>query len=158
MLLLQSTYIYVPVQYRCHVGFTRAHPCCHVCAQNVSLDYLNLSLASYEVNMDAFVAYRSRQLQAPRALIVDLSSTFSLPDTTRGEMATSESPLRDLKMVNHTELLYMYYKIVYITYCLAVCRHSFSHVWRSGPCLAVATCTRSTTDGVGDNPCMEEIW
>ena len=111
MLLLQSTYIYVPVQYRCRVGFTRAHSCCLVCAQNVSLDYLNLSLASYEVNMDAFVAYRSRQLQAPRALIVDLSSTFSLPDTTRGEMATSESPLRDLKMVNHTELLYMYYKM-----------------------------------------------
>ena len=73
--------------------------CVFFLIQNVNLDSLNLSLANYEVNMDAFVAYRSRQLQAPRSLITDLSSTFSLPDLLRGEVAEDDQELEDLKIV-----------------------------------------------------------
>ena len=53
--------------------------------------------------MDAFVAYRSQQLQAHRSHLVDLSSTGSLPDTIRGEIADKEpSPeiMADLKLVS----------------------------------------------------------
>ncbi|XP_019852163.1 PREDICTED: helicase domino-like isoform X2 [Amphimedon queenslandica] len=40
----------------------------------ISMDNLNLNLASNEQTLDAFVAYRSRQLQAPRSAFQDLNS------------------------------------------------------------------------------------
>ncbi len=70
----------------------------------MSLDFLNLQLADYEVNTDAFVAFRSRQLQAPRLLImdpthspgVDESEGCGLGNDNRG----GEGPLEDLIMVS----------------------------------------------------------
>ena len=38
-------------------------------------------MADYEVEMDAFVAYRSRQLQAPRLLILDPTRSQVLSDS-----------------------------------------------------------------------------
>ena len=52
-------------------------PCYSVlrtCFQHVSFDYLNLCLADYELNIDSFTAYRSRQLQAPRLSLIDTES------------------------------------------------------------------------------------
>ena len=37
------------------------------------MDHFNLGLATCELVAEAFAAYRSRQLQAPKALIVDFS-------------------------------------------------------------------------------------
>ena len=40
----------------------------------MSLDYFNLHLADYELTTEAFAAFRSKQLQAPRSFILDPSS------------------------------------------------------------------------------------
>lgn len=37
------------------------------------MDHFNLELANCELDTEAFAAYRSRQLQAPKALIVDFT-------------------------------------------------------------------------------------
>ena len=42
-------------------------------------------MADYEVEMDAFVAYRSRQLQAPRLLILDPTHSQVVSDSEGGE-------------------------------------------------------------------------
>ena len=67
----------------------------------MSLDSLNLDLANYELKMEAFEGYRSRQLQASRAMIADLSSTSS-PSGLRGNVAvigTDRKGLDDLLLV-----------------------------------------------------------
>ena len=46
----------------------------HFFAQHISLDYFNMRLADYELTTEAFAAFRSKQLQAPRSLILDPSS------------------------------------------------------------------------------------
>lgn len=35
------------------------------------MGFFNLQLADYELSIDAFVAYRSRQLQAPRSFLTE---------------------------------------------------------------------------------------
>ncbi|KAL5477552.1 hypothetical protein EMCRGX_G024363 [Ephydatia muelleri] len=42
--------------------------------KHISLDYFNMRLADYELTTEAFAAFRSKQLQAPRSLILDPSS------------------------------------------------------------------------------------
>ena len=44
--------------------------------QQVSLDHLNLRLADTEFSVEAFAAFRSSQLQAPRAYLLDPSSSL----------------------------------------------------------------------------------
>ena len=68
----------------------------------MSLDSLNLDLATYELKMEAFEGYRSRQLQASRAMIADLSSTSSVSGL-RGDvsvMGTDGKGLDDLLLVS----------------------------------------------------------
>ncbi len=71
--------------------------------QNVSLDFLNLQLADYEVTMDAFVAYRSRQLQAPRLLILDPTHPQGVMESEgcdSGDDREGEGYLEDLHLVS----------------------------------------------------------
>ena len=70
--------------------------------QHISLDHLNLQLASYELDTEAFAAFRSRQLQAPKALIFDpnhsqLDIGEDMEEDEQGKNATSF--LEDLHLV-----------------------------------------------------------
>ena len=96
--------------------------------------------------MDAFVAYRSRQLQAPRALITDLSSTFSLPDLLRGEVAEDDQELEDLKIVCLT-------KCTGCVVMASLCSPHWSLSLMNGLSLAIDTCTKSTIDAAKGNQC-----
>lgn len=83
---------------------------CHLLhTQHVRLDSLNLGLADYELKMEAFEGFRSRQLQASRSLIADLSSTSSSSSQPglRGNMAalgTDSKGLDDLLLVGINRL------------------------------------------------------
>ncbi len=69
--------------------------------QTVSLDFLNLRLADYEVNTDAFVAFRSRQLQAPRLLILDPTHSQGTGEESGvGDNNREEGYLEELIMVS----------------------------------------------------------
>jgi hypothetical protein len=43
--------------------------------KHVSMDFYNFNLATYELTLSAFSAHRSRQLQAPRSLLLELGDT-----------------------------------------------------------------------------------
>ena len=73
--------------------------------QNICLDHLNLRLASYELDTEAFAAFRSRQLQAPKALICDpIRGQLEDKDEEEQEKNTSLC-LEDLHLVSGFSLL-----------------------------------------------------
>ena len=73
---------------------------CVFSLQNVCLDHLNLRLANYELDTEAFAAFRSRQLQAPKALICDpIRSQFEDKDEEEQEKNASLF-LEDLRLVS----------------------------------------------------------
>ena len=66
------------------------------------MDHLNLQLASYELGTEAFAAFRSRQLQTPKALIFDPthSQVDMREDVEEDELGkSSNSFLVDLHLV-----------------------------------------------------------
>ena len=69
-----------------------------VSPQHVNLDYLNLHLADYELDTEAFVTFCLRQLQALRAFITDPPIGPSLLTLGR----ETPSFLEDLHLVGHT--------------------------------------------------------
>ena len=81
--------------------------------QRVSLDHLNLQLCSYELCTEAFAAFRSRQLQAPRVLMIDptrsqidLQVAGGVGDEEEEEEGKFRSSvLQDLHMVRQPSLL-----------------------------------------------------
>ena len=86
---------------------THTHSHTHTHTQHVSLDHLNLRLADTEFSLEAFAAFRSCQLQAPRAYILDPSTAHPLDlsgggggeEGTMGAGGEGEL-LRDLIMVS----------------------------------------------------------
>ena len=72
----------------------------------MSLDHLNLRLADSEFSIEAFAAFRSSQLQPPRAYLLDPSA--ALPPRVHlgglggldSEESTGETELQDLVLVN----------------------------------------------------------
>ena len=64
--------------------------------QHINLDCLNFHLAEYELELEAFAAFRARQLQASRAQITD--SAHLLPEM--GQMGGASTFLEDLHLVS----------------------------------------------------------
>ena len=66
------------------------------------MDYLNMCLVDYEISTEAFAAFRTRQLQATRALLMDASPPHPAP-LERGERETrSTGFLEDLYLVSQS--------------------------------------------------------
>ena len=67
----------------------------------MNLNDLNLTLCDYELEMDAFASFRTRQLQANRSAFMDLSICDDLRETmeTQGE-SSRQSFLEDLHVVS----------------------------------------------------------
>ncbi len=74
--------------------------------QNVDLNDLNLNLCNYELEMDAFTAFRSHQLSAPRMLFMDHYRQLSgqteddSDDGSKSSAGKSQIFLEDLHMVS----------------------------------------------------------
>ena len=75
--------------------------------QQVNFDSLNLNLASAEMRLGAFEAYRIHKYATPRCLIEEISSgkAGSLPVVPRGEARISYKPCRPTVRSNPLESL-----------------------------------------------------
>ena len=66
----------------------------------MNLDDLNLKLCDYELVMDAFAGFRTRQLQTNRTLFLELSGGKESCDEAPVEGATHHRFLEDLHVVS----------------------------------------------------------
>ncbi len=84
----------------------------HHLFQHVNLNDLNLRLCDYELDMDAFASFRTRQLQASRVLFTDLTCLHRegvVSETNGIENTRVPSFLEDLHVVRA-----LYYLIVFL--------------------------------------------
>ena len=124
--------------------------------QHISLDHLNLQLASYELDTEAFASFRSRQLQASKALICDPTRSQLDMGEDKDEEEQEGSAclfLEDLQLVRRYALFYL------ICTLMMIINFYTSLTWftisRSGHYLDEGTYMRLTAGDVVGFQCME---
>ena len=92
---------YDPFKVLC-IHVTQAYLYLNVCFQHVNINDLNFKLCDYELEIEAFASFRTRQLQAPRTLFTDFSTSYGNDvdfEEFKGDRASTQSFLEDLHVV-----------------------------------------------------------